>query len=122
MKEGGFLWFKEDEKRSFRITVQDVDIAKGLYSIYKSEKKYYLSLAYKNDDGNEATEVYDIGESDYVALYMLDTILNLGLFETTRSAPPPKAHWLRMKGINNEYNINCIASNDEGYDIEGETR
>ena len=108
LKEGGFLWFKEDEKRSFRITVQDVDIAKGLYSIYKSEKKYYLSLAYKNDDGNEATEVYDIGESDYVALYMLDTVLNLGLFETTRSAPPPKAHWLRMKGINNEYNINCI--------------
>ena len=31
LKEGGFLWFKEDEKRSFRITVQDVDIAKGLY-------------------------------------------------------------------------------------------
>lgn len=122
LKEGGFLWFKEDEKRSFRITVQDVDIAKGLYSIYKSEKKYYLSLAYKKDDGNEATEVYDIGESDYVALYMLDAVLNLGLFETTRSAPPPKAHWLRMKGINNEYNINCIASNDEGYDIEGETR
>ena len=122
LKEGGFLWFKEDEKRSFRITVQDVDIAKGLYSIYKSEKKYYLSLASKNDDGNEATEVYDIGESDYVALYMLNTVLNLGLFETTRSAPPPKAHWLRMKGINNEYNINCIASTDEGYDIEGETR
>ena len=92
------------------------------HSIYKSEKKYYLSLAYKKDDGNEATEVYDIGESDYVALYMLDAVLNLGLFETTRSAPPPKAHWLKMKGINNEYNINCIASNDEGYDIEGETR
>ena len=53
---------------------------------------------------------------------MMDTVLNLGLFETTRSAPPPKAHWLRMKGINNEYNINCIASTDEGYDIEGETR
>ena len=47
------------KKRSFRITVQDVDIAEGLYSIYKSEKKYYLSLAYKKDDGNEATEVYD---------------------------------------------------------------
>ena len=47
---------------------------------------------------------------------------NHPLFETTRSAPPPKAHWLRMKGINNEYNINCIASTDEGYDIEGETR
>ena len=51
LKEGGFLWFKEDEKRSFRITVQDVDIAKGLYSIYKSEKKYYISLANKHDDG-----------------------------------------------------------------------
>ena len=53
---------------------------------------------------------------------LIEEALNLGLFETTRSAPPPKAHWLRMKGINNEYNINCIASTDEGYDIEGETR
>ena len=122
LKEGGFLWFKEDEKRSFRVTIQDVNIGEGLYSIYKSEKKYRLSLAYKNDGGNEVTEVYDIGESDYSALYALDTVLNLDLFKTTRSAPPPKAYWLRMKGIDNEYNINSIASTDEGYDIEGVTR
>lgn len=81
----------------------------GIYALRDWEGKKYISLTYKNDNGEEVTETYDISESDPAALSSLYTDLRWEYESQTKMASKsPTYEYLRMKGENNEYNISAI--------------
>lgn len=119
LKKARYLCFKDNAERPFRVVDNGKACLAGKYSFSRSDDKLILTLTYQHGE-DEATEVYDISESDYSALGTLNNDLHLGLSATTRMPPPPKAYYMRMRGINNGCSIDCIVSMDSGFDIDKE--